>query len=278
MSVVEQARLCNLLADHMKKSQPNTSDSLLPPSKLPMDLTKEEGNSRNGKRAFPEMDLSEWGITLRLRLEVDIEALESELALTRSNTGCLDVARFWNWNREPIPGGIRLTCPPLLPKPSPAPPYCDAFASSTSSLPPGAHPLISGVGLPLRRSPPSPTALQQPLSTPRATSDGHPSSSVYGPHTAPPSSSRPAAVCAPFSLLSPYRADPSSPRLASGIPLIPSSGDVWATHILIRSRTAAGCGGCTKQQVMRWLEGPTPPAASLIPTTGGRRPPSPFFR
>jgi hypothetical protein len=63
--VVEQARLCNLLADHMKKSQLNTSDSLLPPSKLPMDLTKEEGKSRNRKRAFPEMDLSEWGITCK---------------------------------------------------------------------------------------------------------------------------------------------------------------------------------------------------------------------
>jgi hypothetical protein len=64
-SVVEQARLCNLLADHMKENQLNTSDSLLSPSKLPMDLTKEEGNSRNCKRAFPEMDLSEWGITLK---------------------------------------------------------------------------------------------------------------------------------------------------------------------------------------------------------------------
>jgi hypothetical protein len=64
-SVVEQARLCNLLVDHMKKSQLNTSDSLLPPSKLPMDLTKEEGKSQSHKRAFPEMDLSEWGITLR---------------------------------------------------------------------------------------------------------------------------------------------------------------------------------------------------------------------
>jgi hypothetical protein len=64
-SVVEQARLCNLLVDYMKKSQLNTSDSLLPPSKLPMDLTKEEGNSRNCKGAFPEMDLSEWGITLK---------------------------------------------------------------------------------------------------------------------------------------------------------------------------------------------------------------------
>jgi hypothetical protein len=41
--VVEQARLCNLLVDHMKKSQRNTSDSLLPPSRLPMDLTQEEG-------------------------------------------------------------------------------------------------------------------------------------------------------------------------------------------------------------------------------------------
>jgi hypothetical protein len=64
-SVVEQARLCNLLADHMKKSQLNTFDSLLPPSKLPMDLTEEGGKSQNCKRAFPEMDLSEWEITCK---------------------------------------------------------------------------------------------------------------------------------------------------------------------------------------------------------------------
>jgi hypothetical protein len=64
-SVVEQARLCNMLAYHMKENQLNTSDSLLPPSKQPMDLTKEEGNRRNYKQAFPEMDLSEWGITLK---------------------------------------------------------------------------------------------------------------------------------------------------------------------------------------------------------------------
>jgi hypothetical protein len=64
-SVVEQARLCNLLADYMKKSQLNTSDSLLPPSKLPMDLTKDEGKSQTRKRAFPEMDLSEWEITCK---------------------------------------------------------------------------------------------------------------------------------------------------------------------------------------------------------------------
>jgi hypothetical protein len=64
-SVVEQARLCNLLVDHTKKSQVHTSDSLLPPSKLPMDLTKEEGKSQNRKQAFPEMDLSEWEITFK---------------------------------------------------------------------------------------------------------------------------------------------------------------------------------------------------------------------
>jgi hypothetical protein len=64
-SVVEQGRFCNLLVDHMKENQLKTSDSLLPPSKLPMDLTKEERKSRSHKRAFPEMDLSEWGITLR---------------------------------------------------------------------------------------------------------------------------------------------------------------------------------------------------------------------
>jgi hypothetical protein len=64
-SVVEQARLCNLLVDHMRKSQLNTSDSLLPPSKLPMNLIKEEGKSQNRKRAFPEMDLREWEITCR---------------------------------------------------------------------------------------------------------------------------------------------------------------------------------------------------------------------
>jgi hypothetical protein len=64
-SVVEQARLCTLLVDHMRKSQLNTSDSLLPPSKLPMNLIKEEGKSQNRKRAFPEMDFREWEITCR---------------------------------------------------------------------------------------------------------------------------------------------------------------------------------------------------------------------
>jgi hypothetical protein len=61
--MVEQTGLCNLLVYHMNQNQLSTSDSLLPPSKLPMDLTKEEGKSRSHKRAFPKMDLSEWGIT-----------------------------------------------------------------------------------------------------------------------------------------------------------------------------------------------------------------------
>jgi hypothetical protein len=49
----------------MRKSQLNTFDSLLPPSKLPMDLTKEEGKSLILKRVLPEMDLSEWETTCR---------------------------------------------------------------------------------------------------------------------------------------------------------------------------------------------------------------------
>jgi hypothetical protein len=43
--VVEQAHSWNLLVDHANQNQLSTSDSLLPPSKLPMDLTKEEGKS-----------------------------------------------------------------------------------------------------------------------------------------------------------------------------------------------------------------------------------------
>jgi hypothetical protein len=58
-STIEQALLCNLLVDHLNQNQLNTSDFLLPSSKLPMDLTKEKGKSRSHKRAFPEMDLSE---------------------------------------------------------------------------------------------------------------------------------------------------------------------------------------------------------------------------
>jgi hypothetical protein len=63
--MVEQAHLFNLLADHINPGQLNISDSLLPPSKLPMDLRKEERKSRSNKRVFSEMDLSEWGITYK---------------------------------------------------------------------------------------------------------------------------------------------------------------------------------------------------------------------
>jgi hypothetical protein len=61
--MVEQARLCNLLVDHMNQNQLSTSDSLLSPAKLPMDLRKEEGKSWSHKLAFSKMDLSEWGTT-----------------------------------------------------------------------------------------------------------------------------------------------------------------------------------------------------------------------
>jgi hypothetical protein len=41
-SMVEQARLFNLLMDHVNQDQPQASDSILPLSQLPMDLRKEE--------------------------------------------------------------------------------------------------------------------------------------------------------------------------------------------------------------------------------------------
>jgi ribosomal protein L19 len=64
-SMVEQARLFNLLVDHVNQGQLNTSDSILPPSKLPMDLRKEERKCRSNKRVLSEIDLSEWGITYK---------------------------------------------------------------------------------------------------------------------------------------------------------------------------------------------------------------------
>jgi hypothetical protein len=61
--MVEQARLFNRLVDHIDQGQLNTSDSLLPPSKLPMDLSKEERENWSNKQVFSKMELSEWGIT-----------------------------------------------------------------------------------------------------------------------------------------------------------------------------------------------------------------------
>jgi hypothetical protein len=45
VSMVEQARLFNLLVGHVTQGQLKTSDSILPPSQLPMDLSKEERTS-----------------------------------------------------------------------------------------------------------------------------------------------------------------------------------------------------------------------------------------
>jgi hypothetical protein len=40
--MVEQARLFNLLVEYVNQDQPQTSDSILPLSRLPMDLREEE--------------------------------------------------------------------------------------------------------------------------------------------------------------------------------------------------------------------------------------------
>jgi hypothetical protein len=62
-SMVEQARLFNLLVEHGNQEQPQDSDPILPPSQLPMDLSKEERTSRSNKRILSEIDVSEWEIT-----------------------------------------------------------------------------------------------------------------------------------------------------------------------------------------------------------------------
>jgi hypothetical protein len=58
--MVEQARLLSLLVEHAQDS-----DSILPPSQLPMDLSKEERTSRSNKRILSEIDVSEWEITYK---------------------------------------------------------------------------------------------------------------------------------------------------------------------------------------------------------------------
>jgi hypothetical protein len=62
-SMVEQARLFNLLEEYVNQDQPQTSDSILPPSRLPMDLRAEEDAIRGNKRVLSEIDVSEWEIT-----------------------------------------------------------------------------------------------------------------------------------------------------------------------------------------------------------------------
>jgi hypothetical protein len=62
-SMVEQVRLFNLLEEYVNQDQPQASDSILPPSRLPMDLREEEKANRGPKRVLSEIDVSEWEIT-----------------------------------------------------------------------------------------------------------------------------------------------------------------------------------------------------------------------
>jgi hypothetical protein len=63
VSMVEQARLFNLLEEYVNQDQLQASDSVLPPSRLPMDLRAEEEAIRGNKRVLSEIDVSEWEIT-----------------------------------------------------------------------------------------------------------------------------------------------------------------------------------------------------------------------
>jgi hypothetical protein len=62
-SMVEQARLFNLLMGHVNQDQPQASDSILPLSQLQMDLRKEERTGRSNQGVLSEIDVSEWEIT-----------------------------------------------------------------------------------------------------------------------------------------------------------------------------------------------------------------------
>jgi hypothetical protein len=62
-SMVKQARLFNLLEEFVNQDQPQASDSILPPSRLLMDLRAEERANRGSKRVLSEIDVSEWEIT-----------------------------------------------------------------------------------------------------------------------------------------------------------------------------------------------------------------------
>jgi hypothetical protein len=62
-SMVEQTRLFNLLEQYVNQDQPQASDSILPSSRLPMDLRAEERANKGSKRELSEIDVSEWEIT-----------------------------------------------------------------------------------------------------------------------------------------------------------------------------------------------------------------------
>jgi hypothetical protein len=51
-SMVEQARLFNLLEEYVNQDQPQASDSILPVSQLPMDLRAEERANNGSKRVL----------------------------------------------------------------------------------------------------------------------------------------------------------------------------------------------------------------------------------
>jgi hypothetical protein len=59
-SMAEQARLFNLLEEYVNQDQPQASDSILPPSRLSMDLRAEERANRGSKRVLSKIDVSEW--------------------------------------------------------------------------------------------------------------------------------------------------------------------------------------------------------------------------
>jgi hypothetical protein len=97
VSMVEQACLFNLLVDHVNQDQLNTSDSILPPSKLPMDLRKEERKSRSNKLVLSEIDVSEWGIIYKeirpreAKRSCNIGKIDQPLEIeTRSQAGILE--------------------------------------------------------------------------------------------------------------------------------------------------------------------------------------------
>jgi hypothetical protein len=62
-SMVEQARLFNLLEQYVNQDPHQASDSILPPSRLPMDLQAKERANRGNKRVLSGIDVSEWEIT-----------------------------------------------------------------------------------------------------------------------------------------------------------------------------------------------------------------------
>jgi hypothetical protein len=64
-SMVKQARLFNLLEEYVNQDQPQACDSILPPSRLPMDLRAAERANRGSKRILSEIDVSEWEITCK---------------------------------------------------------------------------------------------------------------------------------------------------------------------------------------------------------------------